>query len=408
MKYFSQKLISILLATSILVPSFYLVLQPQRAQATLPVFDEIDFDFDIRNLIETIFIYASEIVQEGYQLAIKLYTYDLYYKELVLDPLAWAAKNLILSNVTASIVNWANRGFGGNTTFVTNPDEYFGNIVGNATGYFFEQLGRPGLLDSNFGPQIQMFLLQSIISPEEELFRSTLSRDLPNYDAFQNNFVDGGWRGWLAFNQSNNNPYGVLLSASETLNQHQQTALVHETNEVSAGNNFITLKSCVERTPEGNCARSIAETPGKIIVEQTNKSLGASVDELVAADEISEVIGQVLAGLIGQLSSSGSFRSLSDTGGAAWGGGQTLLEDFRQSLIKQIREAINNETRIEQRTQYTQFLNQARNATTVAQLQNILNDFLQYLSANPAPTNPNPGSGVPNDPGAPPVNPPAV
>lgn len=251
--------------------------------------------------------------------------------DFVLKPIAWQAANMMIERMTNDTVNWINNGFKGpngetGPLFVTNPGDFLKDAADQASGIFFNEF-RLTKICLPFRVRVELAL--RIQQPFQQRMWCTLSQVVENIGAFENNFLAGGWAGWLAMTtQPQNNIYGAYLESADELIRRQQQAQSYATLETSWGSGFISKKGeCLEwaELPPGDvgppvCLRYETITPGSVIQGRLNTALGADFGRLEVADDIDEVIGALFSQLFKKLINTG-LRSMSGGGGGGGGGG---------------------------------------------------------------------------------------
>lgn len=326
-KYCYKFLIGII--TIAIISSGVFFLPAKRADATgWPT-------FDAANWVEN----AWTAITEG----------KMWIKEFILDTIAWTAANMVIDQMTKETVNWINSGFKGNPLFVTNPGAFFKDIADQTSGVFFEEFGLTGICQP-FKVRLEL-ALRTANRPYQRRMQCTVSRVIENIEAFEQDFLAGGWAGWIAMTtQPQNNIYGAYLESADELARRQEEARNSGTMEVSWGQGFLSKKGdCLEfqKLPEGvqgppQCLRYDIVTPGSTIQNRLNDALGADFGRLQVADEINEILGS----LINQFISS-ALRNLrgggSGGGGGGGGGGTPLTGDVKKGAIEIIDRSIADE-----------------------------------------------------------------
>lgn len=262
-------------------------------------------------------------------------------KELCADGILNTAMKIVIKSLTSSIINWINSGFEGDPTFVGNPGAFFADIANETSGAFIRDLGLAGLCDP-FRPQILIALAQA---REQPRFACTLLDVIDNFENFQNDFSQGGWPAWIQMTQyPQNNPYGLYAITLDTQNRLINNALGLKKDEIGQGSGFLSLRKCdqfeeghyatydentgndgggyIATANEGGivgCEKASVTTPGNVIAEQLNQSLGSPLRQLELADEFNESVSAIFNALISKLISDG-VRSLTDksTGKSGW------------------------------------------------------------------------------------------
>ena len=358
-----KKIIGAVLILSIIIPSSFL-LKPQKAEAmsalSVPIYES-----------------GSAVTEpkEGW-----------YGSGFGWDTVGWGLAKMAIASMTNSIVNWINTGFEGSPAFVSDPESYFLDLADQASGAFIRDLGAEGLLCDRFKPYI-IFSLQYTV-PTMEKFRCTVSSAIDNWEGFINDFNEGGWKGWLAVStQPQNNPYGAYLNATEEHERKRAEAQERGKTEIGWNSGFLSLKECsadvnydtaigsvcadecVDLDTEEevlNCVNICKEmnedaessyskkelcelnggqmqntTPGKVIADQLEISLGSSFRQMELADEISESLGAIFNALLSQLMQSG-LRSLTDSGEDNWYSSYDIGKE-QSIILKKINASIKDE-----------------------------------------------------------------
>jgi len=272
-------------------------------------------------------------------------------KELPLDLVASFAKGIIIAAITESIINWINSGFDGNPSFIDNPEAFYTDVANEVTGVFIDQLGL-GFMCEPFSLQIQI----ALATPDyfRERAQCTVLDVIDNYDAFMDDFSQGGWAGWISVTQNpQNNPYGAYLIASAELEQRKADAEQEARDDLAQGQGYRSSKKCVEYdtlsgedctyqdgicVPNENprCLRYEVQTPGITIKTQLEESIGTSLAQLEMSDEITDAVAAIIMALINKVVTDG-VRGLTEKQGdsyqSTWG--QSIDEETGLSAIEE-------------------------------------------------------------------------
>ncbi len=203
-----------------------------------------------------------------------------------------------IDQITRSIVNWINSGFNGQPSFVTNYNQYFANVADQAAGEFLKSSAL-SFLCSPFAPQIKIAIAQSYANRNGGSGGAcSLSKVTNNINGFlKGNWGAGGWGGLLQFTtMPTNNPYGAYAYAQLGLQGSIANAQNNANRNISPGG-FISVQKC-DNVPivtagggpmktQKNCK---VTTPGQVIQDSLNKSIGSSVDQLNIAQNINSII----------------------------------------------------------------------------------------------------------------------
>lgn len=237
-----------------------------------------------------------------------------------LNGLAWQAAKAIIAKIQQSLVRWINSGFQGSPAFIQDFGGFLTEVADETAGRFIQEVGGPlSIVCSPFRLNVQIALSVSYNrTRDKNARRCTLTGALQNIQNFiGGDFSQGGWNSWLQITQnpSQYTQAGSLLDASAEMNIGISSAQGRASIPLNWGRGFLSSKVCDEpASPTGsgdgtsgqgqgaqqakpNCRVS---TPGDVISNQINRTLGLSGDTLVAADQINEVIGALMQQLVVQ------------------------------------------------------------------------------------------------------------
>ncbi|MFA6251247.1 MAG: hypothetical protein WC603_01310 [Candidatus Paceibacterota bacterium] len=166
-------------------------------------------------------------------------------------------------------------------------------------------------------------------------------------DAFANDFTVGGWNGWLALTQRDqNNPLGFTMLASQSLSDQESEKIENTKEELSNNEGFLSQKKCVKwqlytedgkplkqdmcdpgdeecvedmviyvygpdkKTEHDKCVKEETVTPGSLIQDKASTTLGTPERQLELTKDINDVLNSVFSMLLDKLYSQG-FSSIS-------------------------------------------------------------------------------------------------
>lgn len=273
---------------------------------------------------------------------------SLSIKEYILDPLVTMIGRTVIQSLMRSIINWANNGFEGSPAFVTDLQRNLRNLGDRVAGAFIDELGIRGFINTPFRDVVLRELRISYrrITSEGAYFersRFTLNQYSDDPDRFlRGDFSRGGIRAWVhSWMNSSNNPIGALNEARRELEGRIGRAISERTNELSWSNGILSWcgnASSAEASHEAQHGVDLGEaprngcdpgeqrrTPGSFIHERINRALNTDLNLLVTADEIDEMIGAVLQGLVNKMLSGSGFLGLSESSG---GGGSSAADEL--------------------------------------------------------------------------------
>lgn len=251
-------------------------------------------------------------------------------KENCSDAIAYALAKSLLAATTRSIVDWINNGFEGDPLFVSDPQGFFRDVLDQATGIFFIELGQTQICEPLRAPIIRLLFT----APYFERVQCTLSTVLQNVEDFATDFRNGGWAAWIEINEPQNNIYGLAYLTADELQRQRAEREQNARQEVNQGQGFIGFKKCLEyakrtvtydadQTESGVaeteviedkslCKRETTLTPGQVVSEQMKFVATSPGRQQELADEINESVALVFDTLFKKLLTDG-ITSLSSS-----------------------------------------------------------------------------------------------
>ena len=311
---------------------------------------------------------------------------SLKVKEYFLDGIAKGLVRAMLRGIVQSTLAWVRSGFRGSPAFVQNPKAFFTRIADNTIGNFIYGSDLKWMC-SPFRLQIQRAIVRNYSFFDSN--QCSLSQVLDNFRGFTDSVNNelgtlGNWDTWAQVAGSpSNNPFGAFALAEVQLEARISGERQREQNLLNLNKGFLSWRdpSCVaERSANrdaqnadfgnegttGETNQSASEvyedaagnvsymerntdvescpilTPGSVIVEQVNKTLGAEIDELVAADEINEALTGMILSLVQQaLGGNGGLAGSSSYGGTSYASAlneqdRLLFSQHKNDLLSQI------------------------------------------------------------------------
>lgn len=320
-------------------------------------------------------------------------------KEYVLDGLAWALAKALVQSMVASTVNWINSGFQGSPSFLTNPEGYFANVGDQVTGNFISNTGILSGLCSPFSADLRLALALGQVNGNNGHYTCTLSSVINNVKnstvngmsigGFMNgDFSQGGWPAFISLSEPQNNESGAYLQAHSDLLQQIGSKQSSVNQQLTQGSGFLSFQSCNDisasfnsggtlnpqslglssdqytqiqknvagsyNTGNGTSIQQTADatgehykqcstqTPGSVISASLNKSLGASQDSLVTADEIDEVVGALMNQLVSTILTSGLSSASQKSSGQTQSFIDQMSAEQNPALQSQVQKLLNN------------------------------------------------------------------
>lgn len=242
----------------------------------------------------------------------------LVAKECVGDPLVFALKQLVISSLTQSIIDWINGGFEGAPLFVTNLRFYLEDVANNVAIDFING-GELGGVCSPFRTDVRRALAIQHQQSFRENFRIEIECSLDSVAGgnaaaiIDGEFSDaGGWPAWHALHaDAANNPYGALAKTSQELEKRKIENVKLEKASLEQSDGYFGNRKClrhvtpsttisdeggeVTRTEDSRCVEWENQTPGISVAATVNDLLGSGLRQLELADEMNEIINALLA-----------------------------------------------------------------------------------------------------------------
>lgn len=268
----------------------------------------------------------------------------LYLKENVLDGIAWTIAKQIISNMTASLVDWINSGFEGSPAFVQDLNGFLLQAADEVVGRYINELGglgsfvcEPFRLDVQLAVAIQYDLDRTDDEPV-----CTLTDVIDNFEGF----IDGTsrtntWDDWLRLtSEPQNTPYGAVLKAKAGSRFRVINAKGEELEKTGWGGGFLSGELCNTATgAEGEQEDCFITKPGKMLQEALTFNLDSGRQSLIEADEFDEVLTSLLTQLANQ-----AITGASGLLGLSGGTGESYTGYSRGSFTADLADGVINES----------------------------------------------------------------
>jgi len=239
--------------------------------------------------------------------------FSLEAKEFAFDRIAFMMVNIALKEMIRSTTKWVNSGFKGSPAFVTDLEGFLLNTADKVAGNFIWG-SELQFLCSPFALNVKLALDIQYNATRDYQAQCTLTGSLANIERFLGgDFLAGGWDSWYEVTQSpQNNPFGAALVAQDRMSVGINAAQREKRDLLGFGNGFLSMERCYSTGDDERCT---IETPGVVIQDQLNRSLGLPGERLAVADEINELLGALFVQLAGQaLSGAGGLLGLTEPG----------------------------------------------------------------------------------------------
>jgi|GEM_PF-6027483 len=260
-------------------------------------------------------------------------------------------KNQIIGRMIQQTVKWVQGG--GKPQFITNWKGFLKDVGKDAADSILSYVAPE--LCSNFAsfarPAVQATTAQTRPRQQQQI-TCTLNQVIQNVRSFYDDFQNGGWAGLLTLIEPANNVYGAIIIANERVVSEIAAQTTAAAQEAESSGGFKGFKRCVnydlEVVPQsqvaalqrsdsfvglgprgcftdsttGNASSTSGEeegavrvcevkicradgkqitTPGGAVAGQLEKALGASIDNIVNAEDLAGLAGVVIDAAITRL-----------------------------------------------------------------------------------------------------------
>lgn len=176
-------------------------------------------------------------------------------KENCFDAIVHQIVVLIMDKITLATVDWINSGFEGQPLYLSDPDEFFANIakkeINSLTGWYGCTTGSVTCgEDYPFGALVMGSIVSSIQSQLAANVKFSLNQVLAHgtYEEYKFDFNVGGWAGYTAFLEPNNNPFGNSLLINRELGRRiggtTQTVTKNFNEQLTQSGGFLNQRRC--------------------------------------------------------------------------------------------------------------------------------------------------------------------
>lgn len=176
-------------------------------------------------------------------------------KERCEDKIARYMVLQVMDKITFSTLEWINSGFEGKPFFVENPEQFFGDIVNKEIlGFSAEFSGDANLFP--FGETIVKSILVSFSRTAQQNMINSLNNVLAHGTRaeWEYDFSVGGWAGYTAFVEPNNNIFGAYIESSRNLGDRlygtKTSTAINFQRELEQGLGFLSKRTC-DQTENG-------------------------------------------------------------------------------------------------------------------------------------------------------------
>jgi len=216
-------------------------------------------------------------------------------REECFNGLAYTLAKNQLTSMTRQTVNWVNTGFNGNPMYVQNMTSLTNSIernvietgvavVANGAFPYGGDFNKTLIRSYNSGAMngAAKFLnnltsdLSSFITSKDSYFNTkdssaALRRAQEDNNRFANDFSVGGWDGYMALTQRDqNNPLGFTMQASQYVADRINQQATETKNEVLQNNGFLSQKECTKWQLFNNKGVALTNTDSSTYAQDGN------------------------------------------------------------------------------------------------------------------------------------------
>lgn len=272
------------------------------------------------------------------------------------------------------IVKWVEGDDTGGSLYPKDFKDFLKEASDQAAGDVIKNVGLGQFCDG-FGEDRAKLQISLTPPPPVTISRGyscTLSDVVDNVKAFKDNFSEGSFVGYQTLLESQNNRYGLTLTAVNELMIKKDDRVSAAMQSVTAGGGFLSGKTCLKweeimppgvygpslaitendprfkgnTTPDGRpyngsterpagsqyeCTSSKIVTPGKTVGDALSKAVGSDIDFIMNAEDLSAFVAAITDAMIYRL-----------TKEAGKGLSEMLGEDGTKPTIESIQEISND------------------------------------------------------------------
>lgn len=281
-------------------------------------------------------------------------------REECLNGVAFTLAKNQLTAMTRYTMNWVNTGFSGNPMYVRDITTFTNSIEKNilekeVNKFTDRRMAYPygsdfsrslinsyngGGLRSGFNnmtdsltSDMTVFLTDTDTYYPSTPEKTASERAQEANDRFSNDFLTGGWEGWLGLTQRDqNNPMGFTMLASQYIAEEQTYENKNIADELFQNNGFLSQKKCVRwaryesdgvelkewqdglyltvfsDTKQGEfdqCSKYETVTPGSLVKEKVGYYINSPERQLELADTLNEALNGLFTAMIARFQDQG-------------------------------------------------------------------------------------------------------
>ncbi len=259
-------------------------------------------------------------------------------KDCIMDSIGFVLKELLIKEITASTVRWINGGFEGKPQYVQDLGGFLEDTADAAIGEVIYNDENWNFLCGGIKPEVRLASALNIYaSSERSRPRCTLSEVADNVGD-----LSVKWD-WDNFNELTSNPansaLGGYIYASGNIVRAVENVTGRELGDINRSNGFLSHKKCEEvpnyseEGPQQPRVECRIVTPGSVIEDRINSSIGSDQRRIELADEFNEVFAALVGQLIKKVLGDDGLESVSQSGTGQ--DGASFLDDYESEVSEE-------------------------------------------------------------------------
>jgi len=258
-------------------------------------------------------------------------------KEQCWDQVAKGLANKAMVTMTNKTLGWVNTGFDGNPLYIRDIDSYLKTVRDQQIKKFLPNTQKS---DPIFGNALRAVITKQVTRQITTQTDSLLKKGMNTpeakaYTDFTADFTKGGWSALL---NTSNNPLSSLYREADNLAKTISNQKNNTRDELNRNSGFMDVRKCIEvdKQDATKCARYSTITPGSVIADQLGTTLGSTMRQLEAVDEINEVVLSFFNRLVdGLFKKNAGLFGLGSLGGSYGGvgfGSNMLYDEYNNPI----------------------------------------------------------------------------
>jgi len=203
-------------------------------------------------------------------------------KERCEDKIARFIALQAMDRITFSTLEWINSGFEGKPFYVENPAQFFTDLATQELLGFSADFSDPELYP--FG----QLLIRTVFSSFQRSFEQNMINSLNNvlahgtYNQWTADFSVGGWAGYTAYVEPNNNIFGAYIESARNIQRNIQgtriPVAIDAQRQLDQGLGFLSQRECAVTESGGG--------PGSYIPADDPRHLKSALPRITSVNQI--------------------------------------------------------------------------------------------------------------------------